>query len=76
VLILERGNFLPKESQNADAEAVFVQSRYQTKDHWQDQTGRRYRPGQYYYVGGHTKFYGTAMLRFRETDFAEAKHED
>lgn len=76
VLIIERGDFLPKEPQNADAEAVFLQSRYKTKDHWQDQRGRRYRPGQYYYVGGHTKFYGTAMFRLRETDFAESEHED
>ena len=28
ILILERGDFLPNEPQNSDAEAVFVQSRY------------------------------------------------
>lgn len=76
ILIVERGDFLPNEPENADAEAVFVQSRYRTRDEWQDQTGRRYRPGQYYYVGGHTKFYGTAMFRFRESDFAAVAHED
>lgn len=69
ILILERGDFLPDEPQNADAEAVFVQARYKTTEEYQDPTGRRYRPGQYYYVGGHTKFYGTAMFRFRESDF-------
>ncbi|SMY08858.1 GMC oxidoreductase [Flavimaricola marinus] len=69
VLILERGDFLPNEPQNSDAEAVFGQARYKTKDEWQDAKGQRYRPGQYYYVGGHTKFYGTAMFRFRESDF-------
>lgn len=76
VLILERGDFLPNEPQNSDAEAVFIQSRYKTTDQWQDQTGRRYRPGQYYFVGGHTKFYGTAMFRFRESDFKLQQHED
>lgn len=69
ILILERGDFLPNEPQNSDADAVFRQARYKTRDEWQDASGARYRPGQYYYVGGHTKFYGTAMFRFRPDDF-------
>ncbi|MDM9622874.1 dehydrogenase [Rhizobium sp. AC44/96] len=76
VLILERGDFLPNEPENSDAEAVFVQARYRTREEYQDESGRRYRPGQYYYVGGHTKFYGTAMFRFRESDFRAVAHED
>lgn len=76
ILILERGDFLPDEPQNADAEAVFVQARYRTREEYQDESGRRYRPGQYYFVGGHTKFYGTAMFRFRDSDFQETAHED
>lgn len=76
VLILERGDFLPNEPENADAEAVFLQAHYRTREEYQDETGRRYRPGQYYYVGGHTKFYGTAMFRFRESDFRAGGHED
>lgn len=75
ILILERGDFLPQEPENADAEAVFVQARYRTRDEWQDPSGRRYRPGQFYYVGGHTKFFGTAMFRFRESDFQAVAHE-
>lgn len=71
ILILERGGFLANEPQNSDADAVFGQSRYKTSDQWQDPAGKSYRPGQYYYVGGHTKFYGTAMFRFRESDFDE-----
>lgn len=76
VLILERGGPLPDEPELNDAEAVFVQNRYRTQEEWQDETGRRYRPGQYYYLGGHTKFYGTAMFRFRESDFAGTARED
>ena len=76
ILILERGDFLPDEPQNADAEAVFVAARYRTREKYQDAHGRRYRPGQYYHVGGHTKFYGTAMFRFRESDFQAVAHED
>lgn len=75
ILILERGEHLPDEPERSDPEAVFIARRYRTRELWRDETGRSYRPGQYYQVGGHTKFYGTAMFRFRESDFAERSHE-
>ncbi len=75
VLILERGPFLPREPQNWDPEAVFGALRYRSTETWTS-GDRRFRPGQYYYVGGHTKFYGTAMFRFRERDFGVIEHED
>ncbi|MGF6444298.1 FAD-dependent oxidoreductase [Paraburkholderia youngii] len=76
VLVIERGENLPRELENWDAEAVFGQLRYRTRETWLDCVGRRYRPGQYYFVGGHTKFFGTAMFRFREADFGEVQHEE
>ena len=75
VLMLERGPELPREPQNWDAEAVFCELRYRSDETWTDGT-RTFRPGQYYYVGGHTKFYGTAMFRFRARDFEAVEHED
>ena len=75
VLILERGPVLPREPQNWDPEAVFVDHRYQTHEQWFAH-GKPFRPGMYYYVGGHTKFYGTAMFRFRERDFETVEHEE
>jgi choline dehydrogenase-like flavoprotein len=74
VLILERGERLPREAENWSAEAVFAQQRYRTHETWYDDSGNPFRPGQYYYVGGHTKFYGAAMFRFREQDFAGIEH--
>ena len=76
ILILERGERLPREPQNWEAEAVFVDQRYRTTDLWYDGEGNSFRPGQFYYVGGHTKFYGTAMFRFRERDFDGVSHEE
>lgn len=76
VLILERGPRLPAEPQNSDAEAVFVQRRYRARERWQTGTGEAFEPGQHYFVGGHTKFYGTAMFRLRERDFEATEHED
>ncbi|MGP8446443.1 FAD-dependent oxidoreductase [Burkholderia vietnamiensis] len=52
VLVIERGEYLPREMQNWDAEAVFGQLRYRTRDTWLNGRGERFRPGQYYFVGG------------------------
>lgn len=75
VLVLERGDYLPRESQNWDLEEVFVKERYKTTDTWYAD-GRPFRPGMFYFVGGQTKFYGTAMFRFREKDFETVRHEE
>ena len=76
ILILERGERLPREPQNTDPEAVFVERRYRAQERWVDGDGAAFTPGQYYFVGGHTKFYGTAMFRLRERDFEAVEHED
>lgn len=75
VLVLERGPQLPREPQNWDPEAVFGDHRYQCTETW-FADGRPFRPGMFYFVGGHTKFYGTAMFRLRERDFQEVLHEE
>ena len=33
-LLLERGDFLPQEDQNWDAQEIFVKDRYKTKELW------------------------------------------
>lgn len=73
VLILERGPALPREAQNWDPEAVFCERRYHTTETW-FADGRAFQPGMFYFVGGSTKFYGTAMFRFREKDFEAVQH--
>jgi choline dehydrogenase-like flavoprotein len=75
VLIVERGPQLPREPENWDLEAVFCDHRYRTTETWYAD-GRPFRPGMFYFVGGQTKFYGTAMFRFRERDFEEVAHEE
>ena len=74
VLVLERGDWLPREIQNWDAEAVFVDNRYVSADPWYDDHGKTFQPQIHYYVGGATKFYGAALYRLRERDFGELKH--
>jgi len=75
VLILERGPQLPREPQNWDPEAVFCDRRYHTTETWYADE-RPFRPGMFYFVGGQSKVFGTAMFRFRERDFQEIVHEE
>ncbi|OLT53079.1 GMC family oxidoreductase [Cellulosimicrobium sp. CUA-896] len=76
VLILERGDWLPREPQNWDATAVFVDNRYVSSDQWYDGDGKAFQPQVHYVVGGATKFYGAALYRLREADFEELRHHD
>lgn len=76
ILILERGDYLPRERQNWDPKAVFVDGRYQAKDIWYDAEGRAFYPGLHYVVGGNSKVYGGALYRLRERDFQEVRLED
>ena len=52
ILILERGERLPREPQNADAEAVFIERRYRSREQWLDGSGKPFRPGQYSVLPG------------------------
>jgi len=74
ILLLERGDFVPREKANWDSRAVNVEARYHTREVWQDKDGRPLHPHTNYYVGGNTKFYGAALFRLRERDFSELQH--
>ena len=76
ILILERGGWLPREKENWDAEDVFVENRYVSKDIWYTKDGKPFQPGVYYHVGGATKMYGAQLYRLRERDFGELRHQD
>ncbi len=74
VLILERGGFLSREKENWDSREVFVKGRYNNAENWLDGNGKEFQPGQHYFVGGNTKFYGAVLLRMRREDFGELQH--
>ncbi|MFD5567420.1 GMC family oxidoreductase [Streptomyces cadmiisoli] len=76
VLLLERGDFLPRERDNWDSTAVFVKGKYRAPEFWIDKHGNEFPPEVNYYVGGNTKFYGAALFRLRPQDFAELRHHD
>ena len=76
ILLLERGDWLPREPQNWLAEDVFVENRYVSPETWYDADGKAFQPQVHYFVGGATKLYGAALYRLREKDFGELRHHD
>ena len=76
ILLLERGDWLPREPQNWLAQDVFVDNRYVSEDTWYDEHGKPFQPQIHYFVGGATKLYGAALYRLRAEDFGELSHHD
>ena len=74
ILLLERGDFLPREKDTWNPKVVTTEGRYLAKDTWYTPDGKPFSPYIYYWVGGNTKFYGAALLRLRERDFGEVHH--
>ncbi len=74
VLLLERGDYVPREIENWSTRAVVLEGRYNNADPWHDKDGKEFQAGTHYFVGGNTKFYGAALLRMREQDFGDVKH--
>jgi choline dehydrogenase-like flavoprotein len=76
ILLLERGNFLPREMDNWTPERVFIDGAYMSKDTWYDADGVAFQPQVHYFVGGATKLYGAALYRLRPQDFGALRHVD
>ena len=74
ILLLERGDYVPRGLDNWSPQAVNVKGKYQTKEVWRDERGNPLHPHTNYYVGGNTKFYGAALFRLRREDFWEITH--
>jgi choline dehydrogenase-like flavoprotein len=76
ILLLERGDYLPRELDNWDPKPVFVDGKYISKDVWYSKDGKPFQPQVHYFVGGATKMYGAALYRLRPEDFGEITHVD
>ena len=77
ILLLERGDWLPREPANWSTVDVFVDGRYISPDNWYNPKGKAFfQPQVHYFVGGATKLYGAALYRLREQDFGELHHHD
>ena len=76
ILLIERGDYLPREQRNWSSQTVFVDAAYQAQETWYGAKGESFHPGLHYYVGGNSKVYGAALFRLRERDFEAVQHVD
>ncbi|MFV2038075.1 MAG: FAD-dependent oxidoreductase, partial [Paracoccaceae bacterium] len=74
IVILERGERLRDGPQVRDDNAIFRDGYFRPDEQWHAPDGTTFDPGNYYCVGGNTKFYGAVLLRFRAEDFSELRH--
>jgi choline dehydrogenase-like flavoprotein len=76
ILLLERGNFLPRELANWQPHQVLTSGRYVSRDTWYDAAGNPFEPQVHYFAGGATKVYDAILSRLRPADFGEIVHMD
>jgi choline dehydrogenase-like flavoprotein len=76
ILVLERGDVVPREDENWDPEAVWKHLRYRAAERWLDGNGNAFLPYTHYGVGGNTKFWGSVLYRLRREDFQATEHLD
>ena len=67
--MIEKGPFLPRDSSTLEVRQVFVDGVFKNHVVWLDSKGREFVPGEFYNVGGKTKWYGAALFRFRPVEF-------
>src|SRR5262245_46465111 len=69
VCIVEKGEALPRDGSTLDFDAVVHAGRFKSKEQWRDNTGRAFAPEEYFNLGGKTKWYGAALLRYGRNEF-------
>lgn len=70
VLMLEKGGRLPRDGMTLSTMVVFREGRFSNTTEWQDGHGKPFVPtGEHYNLGGKTKWYGAALLRFSAHEF-------
>lgn len=74
IVMLERGDWLPDTPDCSDDAAIFARNVYRSDEQWLSPDGEAFHPGNFYYVGGNSKFYGCVMLRYRAEDFEATEH--
>ena len=67
ILILEAGDHIADRPENRDQRAIFQRGHFRPKETWYEHEGQAFNPGNYYNVGGNSKFYGAVLVRYRET---------
>lgn len=76
VLLLEKGEALPRDGSTLDVGAVFREGRFKSRETWAGPDGQLFVPDAFHNIGGKTKWYGAALLRFSPHEFeADPAHD-
>jgi choline dehydrogenase-like flavoprotein len=76
ITILEAGGHIEDRPENRDQRAIFQRGYFRPKETWYEEGGAGFNPGNYYYVGGNSKFYGAVLTRYRREAFEEIQHRE
>ncbi|MGO8091863.1 GMC oxidoreductase [Rhizobium leguminosarum] len=76
ILILEAGDQIADLPVNRDQRAIFQRGHFRPKETWYEANGKGFNPGNYYNVGGNSKFYGAVLSRYRKQDFDVIQHRE
>ncbi|MES2434899.1 MAG: GMC family oxidoreductase [Pseudomonadota bacterium] len=74
IVIVEKGERLLPSPQARDDVAIFQRGHFAPKEQWLGSDGTPFVAGNYYVVGGNSKFFGAVMYRYREADFHPRPH--
>jgi choline dehydrogenase-like flavoprotein len=68
-LILEKGQELPRDGSTLDINRVVHRGEFLSREPWLGSRGERLMPEEHFNLGGKTKWYGAALLRFSPQEF-------
>jgi choline dehydrogenase-like flavoprotein len=69
VALVEKGGYLPTDGSTLDIRRVVHGGEFLSREAWLDGHGTPLMPEEHFNVGGKTKWYGAALLRFGEHEF-------
>ena len=69
VLLLEKGGRLPADGSTLDVRTVVHDGAFLSREPWSDGRGGRLVPEEHFNVGGKTRWYGAAVLRYARHEF-------
>jgi choline dehydrogenase-like flavoprotein len=69
VLLLEKGDKLPTDGSTLDDTQVVMHGRFLSTEPWLDAHGTPICPEEHFNVGGKTRWYGAAVLRYSQQEF-------
>ncbi len=69
VMVLEKGAPLPRDGSTLDDQRVVARGEFLSKEPWIDGRGNPICPEEHFNLGGKTKWYGAAVLRYSPREF-------